>query len=110
MEQKKLRIAFAFLVMIMVNEFVRLNTNEKGYTKGKWGLIQNITAINTADKLKGKCTWICHNHTNYCKKNHVKLAKPYFNKIDPIYFGIINSLKSKLILSLMSFTKSSILN
>ena len=83
-----------FLVMIMVNEFVRLNTNEKGYTKGKWGLIQNITAINTADKLKGKCTWICHNHTNYCKKNHVKLAKPYFNKIDPIYFGIINSLKS----------------
>ena len=38
-----------FLVMIMVNEFVRLNTNEKGYTKGKWGLIQNITAINTAE-------------------------------------------------------------
>ena len=83
-----------FLVMIMVNEFVRLNTNEKGYTKGKRGLIQNITAINTADKLIGKCTWICHNDTNYCKKNHVKLAKPYFNKIDPIYFGIINSLKS----------------
>ena len=83
-----------FLVMIMINEFVRLNTNEKGYTKGKWGLIQNITAINTADKLKEKCTWICHNDTKYCKNNHVKLAKPYFNKIDPIYFGIINSLKS----------------
>ena len=78
----------------MINEFVRLNTNEKGYTKGKWGLIQNITAINTADKLKEKCTWICHNDTKYCKNNHVKLAKPYFNKIDPIYFGIINSLKS----------------
>tara|TARA_B110001452_G_scaffold34263_1_gene26432 strand:+ start:802 stop:1020 length:219 start_codon:yes stop_codon:yes gene_type:complete len=57
--------------MIMINELVRLNTNEKGYPKGKWGLIQNISEINTADKLKGKCTWICHNDTNYCKENHV---------------------------------------
>ena len=85
-----------FLGMIVINEFVRLNTNEEGYTKqGKWGLdIEGVTAINTEKKLKDKCTWICHNNTNYCKENHVKLAKPYFDKIDPIYDGIIDSLKS----------------
>ena len=77
-----------FLGMIMINEFVRLNTNEEGYTK------QGVTAINTAKKQKDKCTWICHHNTDYCKENHVKLAKPYFDKIDPIYFGIISSLKS----------------
>ena len=85
-----------FLGMIMINEFVRLNTSEEGYTKqGKWGLnIEGVTAINTVKILKEKCTWICHNDTNHCKENHVKLAKPYFDKIDPIYFGIINTLKS----------------
>ena len=87
-------LTLPFLVMIMINEFVRLNTNEKGYTKGKWGLIQNITAINTADKLKEKCTWICHNDTKYCKNNHVKLAKPYFEKTELIYRGITKSLES----------------
>ena len=72
----------------MINEFVRLNTIEEGYNK------QVVTAINSAKKQKEKYSWICHNNTNYCKENHVKLAKPYFDKIDPIYFGIINSLKS----------------
>ena len=85
-----------FLGMIMINELVRLKTNEEGYTKqGNWGLpIQGITAINSGEPMKHKCTWMCHNNTNYCKDNHVKLAKPYFDKIDPIYFGIISSLKS----------------
>ena len=85
-----------FLGMIMINELVRLKTSEEGYNKqGKWGLaIEGVTAINTAKKLEEKCTWICHNNTNYCKENHVKLAKPYFDKIDPIYFGIIDSLRS----------------
>ena len=76
-----------FLGMIVINEFVRLNTNEEGYAK------QGVTAINTAKKQKDKCTWVCHEITNYCKENHVKLAKPYFDKIDLIYFGIIKSLK-----------------
>ena len=89
-------LIFPFLVMIMINELVRLNINEEGYTKQAKGgvFIQGITAINSAKKLKGKCTWICHNNTNYCKENHVKFVKPYFEKIDPIYFGIISSLKS----------------
>lgn len=72
----------------MINEFVRLNSNEEGYNK------QGVTAINTAKKQKEKCSWICHNNTNYCKNHHVKLAKPYFDGIDPIYTGIINALQS----------------
>jgi len=74
--------------MIIINEFVKINTSEEGYSR------QGIIAINTGKKYKDKCSWICHNNTNYCKANHVKLAKPYFDKIDPIYFGIIGSLKS----------------
>ena len=76
-----------FIGIIMINEFVRLNSNHVGYN------IQGVNAINTEKKLKEKCSWICHNNTNYCKKNHVNLTKLYFNRIDPIYFGIINSLK-----------------
>ena len=80
----------------MINEWNRLNINEAGYTRQWKGVldIQGITAINSGKKLKDKCTWFCHDHTNYCKDNHVKLATPYFNKIDPIYFGIIEFLRS----------------
>jgi hypothetical protein len=77
-----------FVGMILINEFVRINTNEEGFNK------QEVIAINSAKKQKEKCSWVCHNDTDYCKKNHVKLVKPYFDKIDPIYFGIIDSLKS----------------
>jgi hypothetical protein len=77
-----------FVGMILINEFVRINTNEEGFNK------QGVIAINSVKKQKEKCSWVCHNDTDYCKKNHVKLVKPYFDKIDPIYFGIIDSLKS----------------
>ncbi len=83
---------FIFLLpiigMILINEYTRLTISEKGYQ------IQGVTAINSAKKLNQECSWICHNNTSFCKQHHVKLAKPYFNKNDPIYFGIINSLKS----------------
>ena len=49
--------------------------------------------INSSKKVKNKCTWRCHNGTNYCKENHVKLVKPYFDKTDPIYDGTIKSLQ-----------------
>ncbi len=78
---------FPFMVMIIVNEYVRLNSDEGGYT------VSGVTAINTSKKQPDECTWICHNNTSYCKEKHVKFAKPYFNSIDPIYFGIIGSLR-----------------
>jgi len=77
-----------FIGMIIVNEFVKLSIEEEGYHH------QGIIAINSALKFKEQCSWVCHNNTAYCKENHVKFAQPYFDKIDPIYFGIINALKS----------------
>jgi len=74
--------------MVSINEFVRYNTDGEGFNK------QGIIAINSATKQKEKCSWICHNDTMYCKNHHVKIDKSYFNRIDPIYFGIIDSLKS----------------
>ncbi len=81
-------LIFPFLGMTTVNEFVRLHTKVEGYNR------QGIIAINPVKKLKERCSWACHNDTNHCKEEHVKLANPYFDKIDPIYFGIINTLKS----------------
>jgi hypothetical protein len=77
-----------FLLMVTVNEYIRTTNNDVEIK------IQGIKSINPANKNKDKCTWSCHNDTNYCKENHVKLAKPYFKFIDPIYFGIIHILKS----------------
>ena len=78
-----------FLGMIMINEFVRANSHEKGFTK------YGITAINSGEGFKDKCSFICHEKTKYyCQVHHVKLEKPYVDKIDPIYYGIIDSLDS----------------
>ncbi len=76
------------LGVILINEYSRLTINDPGFKT------QGVTAINSAQNQKDQCTWICHNNTNYCKQNHVKLAQPYFKQIDLIYFGIIDSLKS----------------
>lgn len=77
-----------FLIMILVNEFVRLNIKDTPCS------IQGITAINSLDRVKDRCTWICHNQTIYCKQNHVKLNKKYFVITDKLYFGLINLLGS----------------
>ena len=77
-----------FLLMIVVNEMVRPIIREKPYS------YHGVTTINSVDKVGAKCTWICHNNTSYCKENHVKYLKKYLKYTDPIYFGIINSLKS----------------
>jgi len=75
-----------FLLMIIVNEVVRPTIKEKPYSK------YGITAINSADKITEKCSWICHNNTTYCKENHVKYLKNYYPYTDTIYFGIISLL------------------
>ena len=80
-------LVLPFLIMVTVNEFVRLRTVENGFQK------QGITAINSANADQNKCTWHCHNNTNFCKSNHVKLLNNYFAYTDLMYFGVINSLK-----------------
>lgn len=74
--------------MVLVNELIRPAIKEQPY------FYKSISAINSAKQLKNKCTWHCHNDTNFCKNNHVKKAGGLFKIIDPVYFGIINFLKS----------------
>ncbi len=76
-----------FVMMIMVNEYVRGSSNSSYHVYGS-------VAINSSQFDRNKCSWSCHNNTALCKKYHVKFLKPYFNYVDPIYFGIINNLKS----------------
>lgn len=75
-------------MMILVNEVSRQKIKDKPY------VLSGVTAINSKIKTPDKCTWNCHNNTNYCKKNHVKIAKSNFKFIDPIYFLIITVLQS----------------
>lgn len=79
-------LIFPFLIMIIVNEIVKPTIEEKPYSK------YGVTAINSADKNADKCTWICHNNTNYCKENHVKYLKNYYAYTDMLYFGTISLL------------------
>jgi len=81
-------LIFPFLWMIVINEFVRLNIADKGSKR------KGVVAINSEKKYKHSCSWACHDNTAYCKKNHVKFTKSYFDKIDPVYFGIIKFFKS----------------
>jgi len=89
--KKILRNIFILLLpialIIVINEIMRPTIKEKPYFVGK------TVGINSVKGLKDKCSWICHNNTSYCKKNHVKYLKPYFNQVDPFYFGIIGGLQ-----------------
>jgi hypothetical protein len=77
-----------FLIMALINEAVRPKIKEKPYKA------YGITAINSAEYLPNKCTWICHNNTTYCKAHHVKYLKPFYSITDVFYFGAIGILAS----------------
>ena len=77
-----------FVTILLLNESVRLSTTQS-QTK-----VNGIITINPSQKTKDKCTWACYYDTGYCKENHVKLLRNYFQYIDPVYFGVIHSLKS----------------
>ena len=77
-----------FIFMIIINEVVRPGIKEKPYSKS------GITAINSSGRIADKCTWICHNQTNYCKEHHVTFNKRFFIISDPMYFGVIGLLRS----------------
>ena len=77
-----------FLLMVTINELTRISHAKNN------GIYKKIETINSSEKRKNKCTWACHKNTNFCKENHVKKSKTLFKIIDPIYFGIIQLLKS----------------
>lgn len=75
--------------MAIVNESVRPTI------KGGVFELRAIKAINTDIPLKDKCTWYCYKETSsHCKANHTTFLKQYYKYIDPIYFGIIESMHS----------------
>ena len=78
-----------YLIMVAVNEWCRPRVEEPPL------VFLDVESINSEQYLKHKCTWACHHSTSkHCKVHHVRLAKPYFSYIDPIYFGIIDALHS----------------
>jgi hypothetical protein len=85
------KIAFSYLMlfvaMIIVNHIHDTNSIEQYRYK-------DMLTTHESTKKNQSCTWQCHSNTAFCKKNHVKYLKNYFNITDPIYFKIINSLKS----------------
>lgn len=77
------------LIIMVVNESVRPTINAKGFR------LRGVEAMNPKSALKERCSWNCYfETTKHCKVQHTKFLKPYFKYIDPIYFGIINSMHS----------------
>jgi hypothetical protein len=62
------------LMVIGVNEYSRQPSESKPYHQ------LGIETLNS--------------NTTYCKRHHVAFMKPYFHFSDPVYFGIIDLLKS----------------
>jgi hypothetical protein len=81
-------LLFPIFLMVAVNEFSRISLKDQGYKS------YGFETINSGGKIEEKCTWVCHNDTGYCKIHHVKFNPFYFKFTDPLYFGMIASLRS----------------
>lgn len=79
---------FPFLLMIIINEIIRPSI------KGKPNLFHGQTAMNTGMAIIDRCSWKCHNNTNYCKEHHVKLLGVYLTYTNILYEAVIKVLKS----------------
>jgi len=77
-----------FFFMFLINETLRIKVRESPY------ILNGINTINSSEFLQDKCTWACHNKTEYCKIHHVKYLKDFFKISDLFYFGVIASLRS----------------
>lgn len=79
-------ILIPYIIMLITNEYVRTET----FSKKIWGI--NIETINSDSYSKTKCTWACHNDSEFCEQYHIKNQN--IHQIDNIYTGIIRFLKS----------------
>ena len=75
-----------FLVMIIVNESMRLTHNMDG------GHAYGVETMNSTIQSSTDCSWSCYYNTTYCKKHHVKHMNNYFQYIDGFYFWQIKFL------------------
>lgn len=78
-----------FIIMSLINEIERPKIEYKSYKQNS-----NVITINPKDFNTKKCTWACHNQTQHCKLNHVKILKPYYAYTDSSYMWVINKLES----------------
>jgi uncharacterized membrane protein len=80
--RNSLLLIVPFIMMVAVNEIVRPTIKEKPCCPF------GTTAINSAEKLKDKCTWACSNQINYCKTHHVRFNKNLFIITNPLFYGV----------------------
>jgi hypothetical protein len=76
-----------FLLIISVNECLRYS-NQPNFKKSQFSV------LNSSELMANKCSWICHDNTNYCKTYHLSYSKTTISYTDPYYFGVIDVLKS----------------
>ena len=69
-----------FLVMIIVNESVRLTHDLSG------GHAYGVETMNSAVKSPTECSWNCYYNTTYCKQYHTKHLNNYSQYIDGFYY------------------------
>ena len=79
-------LVIPFVLMVAVNEVYRASIKEKPFSKYPG-------AINSGQRIRERCSWVCHEATAYCKENHVKWGRPYFEYTDTMYFGLIRGLR-----------------
>jgi hypothetical protein len=68
-----------FAMMVFANHFIKSSVD----------LIPNDGKWNSTLPIAERCTWACHDSTNYCIAHHVKMNKLLLNFTRPIYFGEI---------------------
>ena len=80
-----------YLLMVTVNEIYR------PYISDTSGKILGVSSMNSLNPITNHCTIACQHNTTFCRHNHVKFVKPgfpFFNKINKLYWGIIDSLNN----------------
>ena len=78
-----LLFVFPFKLMVLVNHFIKSSVDPIP-NDGKW---------NSTLPIAERCTWACHDSTNYCIEHHVKMNKLLLKFTRPIYFGEITLLQ-----------------
>ncbi len=80
-------LVIPFLLMILINEWMRTRTDSIGYRYA------GVRTINSDRSVNDACTWACYRNTTYCLDHHVKYLSPYTSSTNRLYFGMIDSLK-----------------
>lgn len=79
-----------YLIMVAVNEVSRWRQPVAYEYKGGVTYGASIPAINPSEGDPDRCTWRCHDETEYCLRYHVESPPPEWLK--EAYLGIIRLL------------------